>query len=411
MKQDTPIQDGRFDAGSNALVPYLKPLLMLTSIFFVNFLSRIIQAPLMPIIEDQLHLSHGAAGSLFLTISIGYFLTLVASSFICAYISHKRMILLSISVLGVALLATSSSTGLWGLRFSLFGLGMAAGLYLPSGIAALTNLIDHRHWGKAIAIHEIAPNLSFVAAPLLAEIMLSAFSWRLAFAVLGVAALVLAAMYYRFGRGGEFRGEAPSILSFKNMVGRPSFWIMVIMFGLGISGTLGIFTMLPLYLITDHGIDRNWANTIISLSRLSGLGMALVGGWAVDRYGTRRVLQTVLLLNGAAILGLAFADGSWLLLFVFIQPMLAVCFFPAGLAALSRVSPPNLRNVAVSLVSPLGFLVGGGLVPTAIGISGDLTSFSVGIGVVGALMAIGALLPGFLKYYDQSSSAATGRQA
>ena len=183
------------------------------------------------------------------------------------------------------------------------------------------------------------------------------------------------------------------------------------MFGLGISGTLGIFTMLPLYLITDHGIDRNWANTIISLSRLSGLVMALVGGWAVDRYGTRRVLQTVLLLNGAAILGLAFADGSWLLLFVFIQPMLAVCFFPAGLAALSRVSPPNLRNMAVSLVSPLGFLVGGGLVPTAIGISGDLTSFSVGIGVVGALMAIGALLPGFLKYYDQSSPVATGRQA
>ena len=176
------------------------------------------------------------------------------------------------------------------------------------------------------------------------------------------------------------------------------------MFGLGISGTLGIFTMLPLYLITDHGIDRNWANTLISLSRLSGLGIALVGGWAVDRYGTRRVLQAVLLLNGGATLGLAFAGGSWVLVFVFVQPMLAVCFFPAGLAALSRVSPPNQRNVAVSLVSPLGFLVGGGLVPTAIGISGDVASFSLGISVVGALMVCGALLPGFLKYYDQNQT-------
>jgi NNP family nitrate/nitrite transporter-like MFS transporter len=404
MRDDAPSRNGFPDEQGNGLAPFLKPLLMLTSIFFLNFISRIIQAPLMPIIEAQLHLSHGGAGSLFLTISIGYFITLVGSSFICAYISHKRMILLSISLLGVALLATSVSTGLWGLRISLLGLGMAAGLYLPSGIATLTHLIESRHWGKAIAIHEIAPNLSFVAAPLVAEVILAAFSWRLAFAVLGAAALGLAAIYFRFGQGGEFRGEAPSILSFKKMVGRPSFWIMVVLFGLGISGTLGIFTMLPLYLITDHGIDRNWANTLISLSRLSGLVMALVGGWAVDRFGTRQVLKAVLSLNGLVILGLALAGGNWVLLFVFVQPMIAVCFFPAGLSALSRVSPPNQRNVAVSLVSPLGFLIGGGMVPTAIGISGDVASFSAGIFIVGAMMMLGALLPGFLRYYDQRRS-------
>jgi NNP family nitrate/nitrite transporter-like MFS transporter len=404
MRDEAPIPGARQDAGSRGLVVYLNPLLMLTSIFFVNFISRIIQAPLMPIIEEQLQLSHGGAGSLFLTISIGYFITLVGSSFICAYISHKRMILLSISLLGLALLATSASKGLWGLRISLLGLGMAAGLYLPSGIATLTHLIDSRHWGKAIAIHEIAPNLSFIAAPLVAEVILAAFSWRLAFAVLGVAALALAAVYFRFGQGGEFRGEAPGISSLKKMVGRPSFWIMVILFGLGISGTLGIFTMLPLYLITDHGIDRNWANTLISLSRLSGLVMALAGGWAVDRFGTRRVLKAVLSLNGLVVLGLAWAGGNWVLLFVFVQPMIAVCFFPAGLAALSRVSPPNQRNVAVSLVSPLGFLIGGGIVPAAIGISGDVASFSAGILIVGALMMLGALLPGFLRYYDQRRS-------
>ena len=198
MKQDIPSPNGLGPADGNGLRPYLKPLSMLTAIFFINFISRIIQAPLMPTIEDQLHLNHGEAGSLFLTLSIGYFIALFGTSFICAYISHRRMILFSISVLGVALLATSASTGLWGLRLSLLGVGMAAGLYLPSGIATLTHLIDNRHWGKAIAIHEIAPNLSFVAAPLVAEVILAAFSWRLAFGVLGVLALAMAAMYLRF---------------------------------------------------------------------------------------------------------------------------------------------------------------------------------------------------------------------
>ena len=81
------------------------------------------------------------------------------------------------------------------------GLGMAAGLYLPSGIATLTTLVDMRHWGKAIAIHELAPNLSFVTAPLVAEAILAWFSWRLAFALLGIAALGLAAVFYRYGKG------------------------------------------------------------------------------------------------------------------------------------------------------------------------------------------------------------------
>ena len=402
MKQDNINPTGDGSTADSYLSGHMTPLVLLTAIFFINFMSRIIQAPLMPIIEEQLQLSHGVAGSLFLTISIGYFISLVSSSFVCAYLTHKRTILLSITILGLALLATSASTGLLGLRLSLLGIGLAAGLYLPSGIATLTHLIDNRHWGKAIAIHEIAPNLSFIAAPLVAEAILALFSWRLAFALLGIGALILSVVFYRFGQGGEFRGDAPSIGSFKQVVGRPSFWIMVILFSLGISGTMGIFTMLPLYLITDHGIDRNWANTLISLSRMSGLVVALAGGWAVDRYGTRRVLQAVMLLNGGAILGLGFTSGNWLRVFVFVQPMLAVCFFPAGLAALSRVSPPNLRNVAVALVSPMGFLVGGGLVPTAIGFSGDLMSFSFGIAVVGALMVLGVFLPGFLKYYDQT---------
>jgi len=36
--------------------------------------------------------------------------------------------------------------------------GISAGFYLPSGIAALTGLIRREDWGKAMAIHELAPN-------------------------------------------------------------------------------------------------------------------------------------------------------------------------------------------------------------------------------------------------------------
>ncbi|MBT8363919.1 MAG: MFS transporter, partial [Deltaproteobacteria bacterium] len=111
----------------------LTPLLLLTSIFFVNFMSRIILAPLMPGVKSELALSHAEAGSLFLLISLGYFTTLLLSGFISSRLTHRKIIMFSCIAVGLALLLTSFSTGLWGMRLGLVALGMAAGPYMPSG--------------------------------------------------------------------------------------------------------------------------------------------------------------------------------------------------------------------------------------------------------------------------------------
>ena len=67
------------------------PLLLLTPIFFLNFMARIIQAPLMPAIERELGISHGEAGALFFTISIGYFISLMGSGFVSARLRHTSL--------------------------------------------------------------------------------------------------------------------------------------------------------------------------------------------------------------------------------------------------------------------------------------------------------------------------------
>lgn len=381
----------------------MRQLFILTSIFFVNFIARIILAPLLPKVEVDLGLTHGAAGSLFLLISLGYFVALLGSGFVASRLTHKQTIVLSSLVLGVALLGTSFGSGLWGMRAGLLALGMGAGLYLPSGMATITSLFRSRHWGKAIAVHELAPNLSFVAAPILSEAVMAVFAtWRVAFMLLGLAALLLAGVYARFGRGGDFCGATPNLISFRSIMSNPALWIMMILFGLGISGTLGLYTMLPLYLVSGHAMQRSSANTLLALSRITGLGMALFGGWATDRYGARRVLTTVFFLSGILTIILAVARTSWIAAPVVLQPLAAVCFFPAGLAALSMVSAPEDRNIAISLTIPVGFVIGGGAVPTLIGFIGDVSSFAAGILLVGVLMLGGALLPRFLQFHHQS---------
>ena len=380
----------------------LPPLLLLTAIFFVNFLARIVLAPLMPAVESDLGLSHAEAGSFFLLVSLGYFTTLLASSFITCRLTHKQTIISSNIALGFALLVTAFSTGLWGMRLGLIMVGMAAGPYIPSGIATLTTLIKSRDWGKAISIHELAPNLSFVLAPLICEAVLYWFSWRTVFMVLGITAFLLAGVFARFGRGGEFHGEFVGYASIHKFFSKPSFWIMVVLFSLGISGTLGVYTMLPLYLVTDHGMERNWANTLIALSRIAGVATTLVGGWATDRIGPKQILRVVFLMTGLLTIFIGFASSSWISVAVFLQPLVAVCFFPAGLAALSMVSSPKERNIMVSLTVPIAFLVGGGASPTLIGFIGDVSSFGPGIALVGGLIMAGSIFSGYIKFYNQT---------
>ncbi len=396
-----PDSDDKTPRAQEAFVTQLTPLLLLTSIFFVNFIARIILAPLMPRVKADLALNHAEAGSLFLLISLGYFTTLLASGFISSRLTHRKTIMFSGIAMGIALLITSFSTNLWGMRLGLIAMGMAAGPYMPSGLATLTTLFNYRHWGKALAIHELAPNLSFVLAPLVAEVVLTWYSWRTVFMALGFAALMLAVVFAKFGRGGDFRGDSFKYTSFRLIFSNPAFWIMVILFSLGISSTLGIYTMLPLYLVTDHGMDRNWANTLIALSRIAGVGMALVGGWATDRFGPQRILRIVFVLTGMLTVFIGLVSPTWIAVAVFLQPIIAVCFFPAGFAALSMVSSASDRNLTISLTIPMAFLIGGGATPVLIGFIGDVHSFGWGIAMVGGLIMTGTILAGFIKLQDQ----------
>ena len=392
-KIDTPAaSSGRGESFKSSL----GQLFLLTLLFFTSFMARIVPAPLMPAIEKDLNITHAEAGSLFLILSIGYFITLMGSGFVSARLTHRWTMVLSTICTGFTLLSTAGSEGVWGIRIGLFLTGLSTGLYLPSAIAAITEFMSPRHWGKAIAIHEVAPNLAFVIAPLFAEAVLGLSSWKTAMAVLGVGAFLSGGIFAFFGRSGVASGEAPNLRSIGILGRQTSYWLMILFFGLGIGGSLGAYTMLPLFMVSAHGLERDFANTLLALSRIPGVLAAFGSGWFTDRFGPKRTILGVLALNGLLTMMLGMVSTGWLPYLVFVQPALAVCFFPAGFAAISLVAPPGARNIAVSMVTPFGFILGAGAAPALIGWASHLHSFRAGFLIVGALIAFGALMTRFL---------------
>ena len=141
----------------------------------------------------------------------------------------------------------------------------------------------------------------------------------------------------------------------------------------------------------------SWANTVVALSRSYGPILGVLGGWVSDRLGPKQTMVMSLTFTGIATLLVGLVSSVWISIVVLFQPLLAVWFFPAAFAALAATTPAAARNLAVAFTIPFGYLIGGGVVPTFIGIMGDNGSFAIGFMVTGTLILLGGILALLLR--------------
>jgi len=244
--------------------------------------------------------------------------------------------------------------------------------------------VSESHWGKALAIHEFAPNLGYITAPVLAEALLRVVPWRGVLAVLGVLAILLGILFRVWGRGGAGRGEPARLATLWELAQDPALRIVAALFVVGTGTTVGLYMMLPLFLVNDLRMERGLANTLIGLSRVAGLAVVFISGWITDRLGPRRALAVYLTATGGLTVTLGLLRGPVITpILVFCQAVASVCFHPAGFSLVSVLVAPHVRPLAVSLVLVVGTLVGAGLLPTGIGYFAEAFSFSTAISLFG----------------------------
>lgn len=365
-------------------------LLLFWGLWYFNFSSRTVLAPVLPLIEDALGINHAMAGSFFFAFYVGNTIALIGSGLTSLRVGYKKSLLLSFLIMVVCYPALSMVNSYHLFLAATFFMGISAGFYVPNAIPLITAAFPKAHWGKAISVHETAAGFSILSMPFLIVFLLRFVHWRSVFWILAAACLVMIFFLMAFSPDPRPRREQKDRLSV--VLRRKEFWIIgALWVSCGIA-SIGIYNIVPLFLVKERSIAMDVANTVFGFSRAGGfIGMILIG-FILDRFNIKKLLYVVTAAAGLTTMGLALSQSYWLLVaMLFLQATFSVVFFPIGLMAIAKITSQSERSLFTGVLMSFSSIVGPGLSPILLGAVADVWSFQLGIMIAGILICLSCL--------------------
>jgi NNP family nitrate/nitrite transporter-like MFS transporter len=375
----------------------LLPLFIFWGLWYLNFSARAIFSPILSLIEDTLSISHGEAGGLFTSIAIGYSLILLISGRFAAVWGYKKTVVSGFIGIGLIFLGLQWANSYLAFHILFFFLGIVTGSYLPSILPIITETYESRHWGKVLGIHDSAASFCILSVPILVALGLHFLSWRTLLLLLGGVSLLLPVYFWKVSVEPK-RKISQQKNRISDLLKRRTLWILGFLWIFAAASSLGLYSVLPLYLIRERGIDFDFANTLFGISRVGGVFVSVFIGFLIDRYGYRFMLMFCLVTTGLSTVGLALSSTLPIIVATLVlQATLSVGFFPAGFAALSNLTPLSERSMAIGVAVSIGMIFGNGGAPVLLGFIADRFSFQVGIMWLGVLTTLSSLAVGLLR--------------
>lgn len=375
----------------------LLPLFVFWCLWFLNFSSRTCFSPLLPLIEDSLLLSHGQAGGLFTSYAFGYGLALLVTGRFVPVWGYRRTVVMGFLGLAFLLLVLQLTESYLSFHLLMFGLGLCAGTYMPSILSIITETYDPKDWGKAIGIHDSAASFSIFSMPILVTLGLQVLPWRSLLLFLAGACLVLPFFFWKVSkepRADERRGTG----RYKDILRKRTTWIIGLLWVFSAACNMGVYSILPLYLVKERGMDFVLANTFFGISRAGGIFVSILAGVLTDRFGYTRMLKWSLATTGLSTVALALSRTPVQILVALIfQATCSLAFFPVGLAAISRLTPLAERSLTLAIGICMGMVFGTGGSPFVLGLVADHSSFRIGILGLGLLATLCVFTIRFLE--------------
>lgn len=367
----------------------------------VNYLERVAMGFAGPSIMKSLHMTPGEFGIILSSFGIGYLLAQVPGGLL-ADRWGARMLL----VVGPVLWAIF--TGMTGLVSSLAAFvavricfGFSEGLSNTSVYKALGDHFPASRRARVLGICSTAIPLAPAFAGAAIGALVLRYGWQMMFFIMIIPSLLAALGCYLLLPAGHAprvsasRVGTPGSDSFRDVLKRPSVWILSLACFAWNMPYWGFLGWMPSYLAIAHHIDLKAVGALGSLIYIFAFIGLLIGGWLGSSILERRCPELVVAcFAGAAIcLVIAYRGGT---LGLAVAGLSGAAFFlfgtsgPVGKVALD-LAPERQRGVFVGIYNTAGH-AGGALAPAVIGwLVGATGSFAAGFLFMIAGLAVAAV--------------------
>jgi sugar phosphate permease len=393
----------------------------------VNYIDRATLAVGNPLIRQDLGLSVSDMGLLLSAFLWAYAFAQLPAGALVDRLGPRRMLPLALGLWSLAQVLGSLVQG-FGQFFAaraLLGLGEAP--QFPTSARVVRDWFNVARRGTATGIWNCSSTLgTAISAPLLTGLML-AFGWRWMFALMGIAGLVVAVLFYLLHRdpgdvavtAGEhaYLTEADTTLAsravtwaeWKRLFAYRTTWGMII----GFFGTIYVTwiynTWLPAYLEMQRHMSIAKTGWIAAVPYLFGVVGSVLGGrladWLVTRgvspINSRKYPMTASLLLTAGLTVLAALTPSNAVAVAAISASLFMLYVSSSTAwAMASVAAPANCTASIGSMQNFGGYLGGALAPMATGFIVQATGSFVPALLTGAAVALVAGVGYFLIVRD-----------
>ncbi len=408
-------------------------LLVLSGV--VNYIDRATLAVANPLIRQELGLSIADMGYLLSAFLWSYAFAQLPTGAMVDKLGPRLLLAVGLSLWSLAQLLgglVNSFGQFFGARI-LLGIGEAP--QFPTGARVVRDWFNPRDRGLATGVFNCASTLgTAIGVPLLTALMV-AFGWRWMFAIMGVAGLLVAGLWYALYRNPAdlalseaetaYRTESDpasqrtvvTLAEWKQLFRFRTTWGMI----LGYFGTIyitWIYTAwLPGYFEIERHMSVKYTGFAAAIPFAWGVVGGVLGGYLADvlvRRGVSpmrsRKLPAALALLGTAgcTLAAAYVESNTLAI-VFISASLFLVYVTSTCAwALSSVAAPTNCTASIGAMQNFGGYLGGALAPTVTGLIVQGTGSFVLALVVGAVIAVGSAASYLFLVKDPITTAQLG---
>jgi predicted MFS family arabinose efflux permease len=363
---------------------------LLLVVYAFNYLDRIILATLGEAIKTELVLSDlqlgllgGVAFALFYS-TLGIPIARLAERY-----SRARIIWIAIAGWSAATALCGFAQHYWQLLIARMGVGVGEGGYAPSVVSLISDYFPAGQRASAYSIIILGLPVGSMIGAATGGWVAEHYGWRMAFIVVGLPGLLLAAVVAKtlrepprgYADKAIDSGEAPSLPSvIATLVAKRSFIHLTL--GAALVGLVSYgmnFFIMP-YLIRTTGLSTAAASGVFGLILGVGLGVGTLGGGLLSDWLGRRDLRwyarlpAILLIVSWIVYVLAFQQANWVVaaVLVTIASFAFYAFLPSTQMTCQGLVPPRMRASTSAIHGLFGSLIGLGVGPTLVGWASDL---------------------------------------